>query len=183
MAGAGHAPARSATPRSTRIAPHDPPRLLPFNERSVGIIRDQLDIRLDELFRGLGPGGRQKVALVGLRGAGKSTVGTALAQRLGAVFVELDAEVEAEAGMSLSEIFELHGEGEYRALELAVLDRVLSEPGAAVIAAQERHERVVQVGTQQRNMPHLIEAREILRTGQLGSIHKIRLSWNRNANR
>jgi len=94
-----------------------------------------LDIRLDELFRGLGPGGRQKVALVGLRGAGKSTVGTALAQRLGAVFVELDAEVEAEAGMSLSEIFELHGEGEYRALELAVLDRVLSEPGAAVIAA------------------------------------------------
>ena len=94
-----------------------------------------LDIRLDELFVGLGPGGPAKVALVGLRGAGKSTVGAALAQRLGADFVELDAEVEAEAGMSLGEIFELRGEGEYRSLELAVLNRVLSKPGAAVIAA------------------------------------------------
>ena len=94
-----------------------------------------LDIRLDELFRGLGPGGPQKVALVGLRGAGKSTVGAALAGRLGAEFVELDAEVEAEAGMSLGEIFELHGEEAYRALERAVLERVLTATGPAVIAA------------------------------------------------
>lgn len=94
-----------------------------------------LDIRLDALFAGLGPGRPDKVALVGLRGAGKSTVGAALAERMGWEFVELDGEVEAEAGMSLSEIFELHGEGEYRVLELAVLRRVLDRPGPAVIAA------------------------------------------------
>jgi XRE family aerobic/anaerobic benzoate catabolism transcriptional regulator len=94
-----------------------------------------LDIRLDALFTGLGPGRPDKVALVGLRGAGKSTVGAALAERLGWDFVELDGEVEAEAGMSLGEIFELHGEGEYRALELAVLRRVLDRAGPAVIAA------------------------------------------------
>lgn len=52
--------------------------------------------------------------------------------------------------------------------------------GKAVVAAQNAHKRIVQVGTQQRNMPHLIEAREILRTGQLGKIHKIHLTWNRN---
>jgi XRE family aerobic/anaerobic benzoate catabolism transcriptional regulator len=58
-----------------------------------------------------------------------------LAGRLGAEFVELDAEVEAEAGMSLGEIFELHGEEAYRALERAVLERVLTASGPAVIAA------------------------------------------------
>ena len=94
-----------------------------------------LDIRLDELFRGLGPGGSNKLALVGLRGAGKSTIGAALAARIGAAFVELDAEVEAEAGMSLGEIFELHGEDAYRALEHQVLQRVLARPSPTVIAA------------------------------------------------
>lgn len=58
----------------------------------------------------------------------------------------------------------------------------LSE-GEAVIAAQNKHQRIVQVGTQQRNMPHLQEARKILRSGELGPIHKIRLSWNRNQSR
>jgi predicted dehydrogenase len=52
--------------------------------------------------------------------------------------------------------------------------------GAAVIAAQNKHQRIVQVGTQQRSMPHLREAREIIRSGVLGKIHKIHLSWNRN---
>lgn len=58
----------------------------------------------------------------------------------------------------------------------------LSE-GEAVIAAQDKHRRVVQVGTQQRNMPHLKEARTILQSGVLGRIHKIHLSWNRNTPR
>ena len=62
------------------------------------------------------------------------------------------------------------------------LTHSLSE-GAAVIAAQNKHKRVVQVGTQQRNMPHLIEARDIARSGELGPIHKIHLSWNRNVTR
>lgn len=55
----------------------------------------------------------------------------------------------------------------------------LSE-GPRVIEAQNHHQRVVQVGTQQRSMPHLIEAREIVRSGELGDIHKIHLTWNRN---
>ncbi|MFT5527358.1 MAG: putative dehydrogenase, partial [Pirellulaceae bacterium] len=55
--------------------------------------------------------------------------------------------------------------------------------GEAVIAAQNKNKRIVQVGTQQRNMPHLKEAREILRSGELGKIHKIHLTWNRNQSR
>ncbi len=58
----------------------------------------------------------------------------------------------------------------------------LSE-GAAVIAAQNDHQRIVQVGMQQRSMPHLSEANEILRSGQLGKIRKVHLTWNRNSPR
>jgi predicted dehydrogenase len=52
--------------------------------------------------------------------------------------------------------------------------------GDAVIAAQNNHQRIVQVGTQQRSMPHLQEARQIVQSGELGTIRKIRLTWNRN---
>lgn len=55
----------------------------------------------------------------------------------------------------------------------------LSE-GTAVIAAQNEHRRIVQVGTQQRSMTHLLEAAEIVRSGELGPVHKVHLSWNRN---
>lgn len=58
----------------------------------------------------------------------------------------------------------------------------LSE-GAAVIDAQNKHKRIVQVGMQQRSMPHIIKAREILKSGALGEIHKVHLTWNRNAPR
>ena len=58
----------------------------------------------------------------------------------------------------------------------------LSE-GKAVISAQSKHGRIVQVGTQQRSMPHLLEAREVLQSGVLGKVHKIHLSWNRNTPR
>jgi predicted dehydrogenase len=58
----------------------------------------------------------------------------------------------------------------------------LSE-GRAVIEAQNRHHRVVQVGTQQRSMPHIIRARERIRAGRLGRVHKVHLSWNRNTDR
>jgi len=58
----------------------------------------------------------------------------------------------------------------------------LSE-GARVIEAQNSHQRIVQVGTQQRSMPHLQKAYEIVKSGQLGEIHKVHLTWNRNTNR
>lgn len=74
------------------------------------------------------------VALVGLRGAGKSTIGSRLAARLDRPFVELDARVEAAAGLSLAEIFALHGDTFYRRLETATLRRVLDEEQQAVVA-------------------------------------------------
>ncbi len=58
----------------------------------------------------------------------------------------------------------------------------LSE-GPAVIAAQKKSKRIVQVGTQQRSMPQFQQAYEILRSGQLGDIHKVHLTWNRNSTR
>ncbi len=58
----------------------------------------------------------------------------------------------------------------------------LSE-GQRAIEAQNRSSRIVQVGTQQRSMPHLLKAYEIVKSGQLGEIHKVHLTWNRNAPR
>jgi XRE family aerobic/anaerobic benzoate catabolism transcriptional regulator len=74
------------------------------------------------------------VALVGLRGAGKSTIGRALATRLQVPFVELDALVEKDAGLGLEAIFQLHGEAYYRRLAREVLTRFLAETDAAVLA-------------------------------------------------
>src|SRR4029453_10006283 len=58
----------------------------------------------------------------------------------------------------------------------------LSE-GKAVIEAQNKHQRIVQVGTQQRSMPHIVPARERLKEGRIGKGVKVHLSWNRNSDR
>ena len=68
------------------------------------------------------------VALVGLMGAGKSTVGRRLASKLGRPFVDSDDEIEKAAGLSVSDIFALHGEDEFRRVEYQVLKRLLSGP-------------------------------------------------------
>jgi XRE family aerobic/anaerobic benzoate catabolism transcriptional regulator len=81
------------------------------------------------------PGQRDRIALIGLRGAGKSTLGPLLADHLGAPFLELDREIEAEAGLSLGEIMELHGQAGFRRLERSVLDRLIVTHAKAVIAA------------------------------------------------
>lgn len=73
------------------------------------------------------------VALLGLRGAGKSSVGERLAARLQRPFIELDRLIEREAGMDLGDLFELHGEERVRQLERRVLERVL-EGEPAVLA-------------------------------------------------
>lgn len=74
------------------------------------------------------------IALVGLRGAGKSTVGPLLARRLSIPFVEMDALIQDAAGLPLDQIFELHGERYYRRLERETLGRVLAEERRAVVA-------------------------------------------------
>ena len=81
------------------------------------------------------PEHRDRIALIGLRGAGKSTLGPLLANRLGIPFLELDQEVEKEAGLGLAEIMELHGQAGFRRMERGVLDRVIAAYPRAVIAA------------------------------------------------
>ncbi len=76
----------------------------------------------------------KRIALVGLRGAGKSTLGAKLARALGVPFVELDREIEREAGTSLSEIFLLYGQAGYRRYERRCLEKVLEKSDRAVIA-------------------------------------------------
>ena len=74
------------------------------------------------------------VALLGLRGAGKSTLGAKLAQELDLTFIELDREVEREAGTALGEVFALYGQEAFRRFERRALERVLSRKELAVIA-------------------------------------------------
>jgi XRE family aerobic/anaerobic benzoate catabolism transcriptional regulator len=74
------------------------------------------------------------VALLGVRGAGKSTIGAQLAARLGVPFFELDALIERAASLPLRSIFELHGEAYYRRLERESLARLLATEPAAVVA-------------------------------------------------
>ncbi len=78
--------------------------------------------------------GAPTVALLGLRGAGKSTVGEALAKRLDVPFFELDALVEEAAGLPLPEIFAVHGEAHYRRLESRALEDFLAAGRPAVLA-------------------------------------------------
>ena len=76
---------------------------------------------------------RRRVALVGLRGAGKSTLGRRLAAELDVPFVYLGGEIEQLAGMSASEIFSLSGQAGYRRLEERALIKVLGEYEHCVI--------------------------------------------------
>ena len=83
-----------------------------------------------DILAALGP---RLVVLVGMMGAGKSTIGRRLAARLRLPFVDADSEIEAAAGMTIPEIFEIHGEPHFRDGEARVIARLL-ESGPAVLA-------------------------------------------------
>lgn len=77
---------------------------------------------------------RNRIALIGLRGAGKSTLGERLASDLGVPFIELDREIEAESGLPLAELFSLYGQAGYRRFEGRCLERVVKEYPRAVLS-------------------------------------------------
>ncbi|KIN88862.1 helix-turn-helix transcriptional regulator [Thauera sp. SWB20] len=77
---------------------------------------------------------RNRIALIGLRGAGKTTLGRRLAAELGFRFVELDAEIERETGMPMGEIFALYGQSGYRRIEQRCLRRALDSGERTVLA-------------------------------------------------
>jgi shikimate kinase len=77
--------------------------------------------------------GRRSVVLVGMMGAGKSSIGRRAALRLGVPFVDADSEIEKAAGMTISDIFATRGEAEFRAGEARVIVRLL-ESGPQVLA-------------------------------------------------
>ena len=93
-------------------------------------------IALTDLLRGSGaPAGRsRRVALIGLRGAGKSTLGPLLAEDLGCPFVELSREIEGLAGCSVCEIQALYGQSAYRRYERRALEEAVRVHAEAVIA-------------------------------------------------
>src|ERR671918_1135313 len=76
----------------------------------------------------------KSIALIGLRGAGKSSLGAKLAELLKIPFVELDREGEKEAGAALGEVFAMYGQDAYRRFERRALERVLAQNEQAVIA-------------------------------------------------
>ncbi len=77
--------------------------------------------------------GRRSIVLVGMMGAGKSSIGRRLATRLGIPFVDADTEIESAAGMTIPEIFDRHGEPYFRAGEARVIARLLDN-GPQVLA-------------------------------------------------
>jgi XRE family aerobic/anaerobic benzoate catabolism transcriptional regulator len=75
-----------------------------------------------------------RIALVGLRGAGKTTLGQLAAEALAVPFVELDREIERASGMELSEIFAVHGQAMFRSLERQCLETIIARFERVVIA-------------------------------------------------
>jgi XRE family aerobic/anaerobic benzoate catabolism transcriptional regulator len=90
---------------------------------------------------------RMRVALVGIRGAGKSTLGSRLSEEMKIPFIELDQEIEKDTGMPLGEIFSLYGQAGYREIEKRLLERVLHEHergifsvGGGVVSEKETYD-------------------------------------------
>ena len=111
-------------------------------QRLVGRFLERLpEHRLDAVmqrllrdFGGVEAVRRGRIALIGLRGAGKSTLGALLAAGLDVPFIELDREVEADVGMSLAEVFSLYGQSGYRHIERRCLERIVGAHERAVIS-------------------------------------------------
>jgi XRE family aerobic/anaerobic benzoate catabolism transcriptional regulator len=105
-----------------------------FLERLPNHRLEEVVLRLTRDFSPGEKARRQRIALIGLRGAGKSTLGSKLAEENEMPFIEMDREIEKDAGMPLAEIFGLYGQSGYRAIERRTLERVLNENERAVLS-------------------------------------------------
>ena len=113
----------------------------PALARASGMLSRLDDAQLDQAYALLGSafelgdaqGREQRVALIGLRGAGKSTLGAQLAAEREVPFIELDREIEREAGTSMNEILLLHGQAGYRRYERRALLRIADEHSGGVV--------------------------------------------------
>ena len=118
---------------------HDAPR--PALARTQGLLSRLDDAQLDQAYSLLGStfglndahGRETRIALIGLRGAGKSTLGAQLADERDVPFIELDREIEREAGTSMNEILLLHGQGGYRRYERRALLRIAEDHPEGVV--------------------------------------------------
>ena len=106
-----------------------------FLERlSPPTLAEARDLLLERFSKPSEGARRQRIALIGLRGGGKSTLGRMLADRLGVPFIELDREIERRSGATLSEIFDMFGQETFRRAEREALDDVLRQHQNFVIA-------------------------------------------------
>jgi len=101
---------------------------LPSHRLEDVVLRLMRDFGVEEKGR------RMRIALIGLRGAGKSTLGCKLAAESKIPFVELDSEIEKDTGMPLAEIFSFYGQSGYRAIERRTLEKVLQKHESAVLS-------------------------------------------------
>jgi XRE family aerobic/anaerobic benzoate catabolism transcriptional regulator len=144
-------------PVDTLIAPTDEPDDF---QRIVALARNlgpaqlaEARSALVERFGAADPAERRgRIALVGLRGAGKTTLGSALAGELGVPFIELDREIEREAGMPMAAIIEFVGQSGYRRLERESLERIVADTprfvmatGGSIVSEPATYERLLAV--------------------------------------
>lgn len=135
-------------------APDSAGAVLPELERFLRTLDRERQAEALELLRARyagGAPGTRGMALIGLRGAGKSTLGVRLAERLGVPFVRLGGLIEELGGMPVGELFSLRGQSSYRRLERQALElaierhpRAVVEAGGSLVTERETYDRLLE---------------------------------------
>jgi len=119
---------------NARADDHETAAILERLERMPAARRREIVARIQSDIEDNAKARDGRIALIGLRGAGKSTLGARLAVDMNVPFIELDREIEKDAGVDLAGIFSMYGQAGYRRFENRALERVLAAHGRAVIS-------------------------------------------------